>query len=168
MNFKMILPVMAGLIAVAVMYQSVWAAYLILTRIGSVSTSGMVYPSWTYTGATVPDLAGTATPGAMVAVTVNALTATTSADVSGAWTLAPTNIVSGTNTVSIASGNEVIAFSLIYSPAAVPTATPAPTATPSALPEAGVMVWPLGIVAAGLVVFFAGRNARDRIDEHYS
>jgi hypothetical protein len=27
------------------------------------------------------------------------------------------------------------------------------------------MVWPLGIIAAGLVVFFAGRGMKDRMEE---
>jgi len=169
MSYKKILPVLAGLVAVLFMYQSVRAAFLILTRIGTLSTSGQIYSSWTYTGATAPDFAGTATPGAMVAITVNAITSTTSAGVNGAWLAAPTNIVPGTNSVSIASGNEVVAFSLVFSQAASPTATPipTPTATPSDLPEAGVMIWPLGLVAAGLVVFFAGRSARDKVEEHY-
>ena len=165
MRFKTIFPVLAGLVAVFLMYQNVSAAFLILTRIGTLSTSGQVYTSWTYTGATAPDFAGTATPGAMVAITVNAITTTTSADVAGSWQSAPNNIVTGTNSVSIASGNEVVAFSLVFSPAATPTVTP--TATPSALPEAGIMIWPLGLIAVGLMVFFTGRNAKDRLDEHY-
>ena len=158
---KKIFPLIAGVAAVFLFWKSAQAAFLVLTRIGTLSTGGVIYSTWTYTGISAPDLAGTATPSATVTVTVNGLIATTSADVSGNWTVTPTNILEGSNSISITSGNEAIDFILAFSLTMVPT----PTATPSSLPEAGVMVWPLGLIAAGLTVFFAGRRVRNRIDE---
>lgn len=164
---KRLFPIILGFLAVFLAWKDAQAAYLILTRIGDVSTSGLLYSSWTYTGPSAPDLAGTATPSATVAVTVNAVTSTTSAATDGTWDVTPTNIVSGDNSVSIASGNEVIAFTLTYDQSATPTATitPTPTATATSLPETGSLWWPITIMAAGITVFLAGKTARDKIDE---
>jgi len=167
MRTRRFVSMVVGLIAVLVLYRTASAAYLILTRIGNLSTSGVLYSTWTYSGP-APDLAGTATPGAVVAVTVNAVTATVSAGVDGTWMVNPVSIVSGSNSVSIASGNEVLSFLLNYSPPASPTATVVQTATSGGtLPTVGVMVWPLGLVATGLVIFFAGKKTRERFDDKY-
>ncbi len=165
---KKILPLILLVLIALVGAKTVNAAFLVLTRIGTMSTSGLVYTTWSYTG-TSPDFAGTATPGAMIAVTVNAITSTTSAALDGTWRVVPNNIVSGSNSVSIASGNESLSFLLNFTLAATPTATPTvvtPTATPtSELPEAGVVAWPLVLLISGVAVFVAGRKARERIEE---
>lgn len=167
MRVRKFISIIVGLMAVLVFYRSASAAYLVLTRIGNLSTSGVLYSTWTYSGP-VPDMAGTATPGAVVAVTVNAVTATVSAGVDGVWVVNPVNIIAGSNSVSVASGNEVLSFLLSYTPPASPTATVTQAATPSgALPAAGVLVWPLGLVAAGLIIFFAGKKTREAFDDKY-
>ncbi len=155
-----------GVVLSLVLVRQAMAAYLILTRIGTLSTAGLNYSTWSYTGP-APDFAGTATPSATVAITVNALSATTSAALTGAWTYKPTNLVSGSNSVSIASGNEVISFMLNFTPGAVtpvPTATPVviPTATPSALLKTGVGEVSLLVIGMGVVVFLGGVGLRSR------
>ena len=142
------------------------AASLTLTRIGTLSTAGLSYSSYTITGES-PDLSGTATPGAMVALSVNAVTATTSAALSGVWIYKPLNIVSGTNAVSIASGNESISFLLNYTPVATPTAT-IPVATSGALPETGGIKWPIMLVGMGILIFISGRKYKDRLSEEWN
>src|SRR3989339_1475341 len=102
---KIIWSLLASLLALALTYKEVRAAYLTLSRIGTISTGGQVYSSWTYTAPTAPDFAGAATPGAVVAVTVNAQTSTVSAAANGSWSSIPANIVTGTNSVLITSGN---------------------------------------------------------------
>ena len=152
---------------VLVSHKTVWAAYLTLTRIGTLSTAGPSYSTYTITGA-APDFSGTATPSALVAVTVNAVTATTSANLSGVWAVVPNNIVTGNNSVSIASGNEVISFILSYTPAAIPS-TPTPEiATVSGLPETGGYTWPLIIVLAGVAVFLVGRKIRGKVEDEWN
>lgn len=148
--------------------KTAWAAYLTLTRIGTLSTAGLNYSTYTVTGA-VPDFSGTATPSALVAVTVNAVTATTSANLSGVWAVIPNNIVTGNNSVSIASGNEVISFILSYTPSAIPTPTLTPEiATVSSLPKSGGYTWPLVIVLTGVGVFLVGRKIRGKVEDEWN
>lgn len=156
-----------GLLFTFLMAKPAWAAFLTLTRIGTLSTSGLIYSEWSYSGVS-PDFSGIATPGAMVAITVNEVTATTSAGISGVWLHKPTNIVSGTNSVSIASGNEVISFMLKYTPVASPAAVVTPIATSSGLPEAGNGAWPIIIVGGGVLVFIAGRTYKDKVAEEWN
>ncbi len=164
--YKKILILISAFLFVFLLAKPVAAAFLTLTRIGNLSTAGLVYTSFTVSGDS-PDLSGTATPGATVAVTVNAVTATTSAAVSGVWLYKPLNIVGGTNTVSIASGNESISFMLNYTPLATPTAT-VPVATSGALPEAGGSTWPIVLIGLGLVVFIFGKKYKDRVGEEWN
>ena len=153
---------------VLVSHKTVWAAYLTLTRIGTLSTAGPSYSTYTITGA-APDFSGTATPSALVAVTVNAVTATTSANLSGVWAVVPNNIVTGNNSVSIASGNEVISFILSYTPSAIPTPTLTPEiATVSSLPKSGGYTWPLVIVLTGVGVFLVGRKIRGKVEDEWN
>lgn len=163
---KKILPVLIALIFVFLAAKSVFATYLSLTRIGTLSTAGIVKTTWSISGE-LPDFSGTATPGAMVAITTNAVTATTSTGLSGVWIYKPNNIVGGTNSVSIASGNESIAFLLNYVPVVTPTPTIL-TATVSALPETGGETWPLIVVGAGIMVFVIGRAYKGRVEEEWN
>ena len=164
---KKILSVIVGVALVFFTVKNVSAAYLTLTRIGTVSTSGLLYSEWTISGVS-PDFAGTATPGAMVAVTVNAVTATTSAGISGVWVLKPNNIVTGANTVSIASGNESVSFLLRYTPVASPTAAVIPVTTTGGLPEAGGVIWPVLLIGGGLITFILGRFYKDKVAEEWN
>ena len=165
--YKKFLFLVVGFVFVFVLARPTSAAYLILTRIGTLSTSGLSYATWSITGES-PDFSGTATPGATVAITVNAVTATTSTALSGVWLYKPLNIVGGTNSVSIASGNEVISFLLNYTPVASPTAQVTPIATSGALPEAGGTVWPVVLIGSGFLVFILGKAYRDRVDEEWN
>lgn len=150
--------------------KQVWAVDLVLTRVGSTSVVGT--PSGTYSVVGIsPEIAGTATPSSTVKVTVNALSATVSAAVSGVWVFTPTNIVTGINTVSVVNSLNTIAFYLSYTPAtptATVTITTMPEITTGELPGSGSWEKPLFLVLLGVGVLLAGERVKEKIEDKWN
>lgn len=87
------------------------AAGLSLTSIGALNTNGAVYSHWWYT-ATNPTLVGTASPSANVTTTIDSTSNSVSANSSGIWSQATSNLTTGDHTVSITDGSSTLRFTL--------------------------------------------------------
>jgi len=88
-----------------------FAASLALTRIGALDLNGSSYTEWWYTG-TNPTLYGTAVENAPVEIIVNSVSTEITADASGNWSHAPSQLTTGEHNVSISSNGETISFLL--------------------------------------------------------
>ncbi len=89
---------------------NVYAASIVVTKIGALDTGGNTYPQWWYT-ASNPVFAGTATAGATVNVTVNDTTTTVKADDSGNWTYA-SSLSTGEHTLKFEADGSSYSFLL--------------------------------------------------------
>jgi hypothetical protein len=140
----------------------VWAASLSVTKIGTMTITGPMPSTYTYTGS-MPEFVGTASPSADVIFQVNSSPTSLVADVSGGWSYLPTNLISGTNDIVISSGVESISFVLTYSA----TATASATQLPDVLPEAGVGTLALvGILGGSSLFLLAGKTKRYLEDKY--
>lgn len=119
-----------------------------LTSIGALSTAGKVYSHWWYT-AQNPLLTGTATAASEVTVTIDGAASLVTADSGGVWSF-QTTMVDGDHTVTIASGEETLSFTLT-----IGSTVPEDIATMSgtSVPTTGSVGWTLalGLVAVGSI-----------------
>lgn len=160
-KYKLVIWLLALFLLSAV--KVVWAASLVLTKIGVLSTVGVDYSIVTYTGG-IPTFEGTATPSSQVLIRIKTSTdATTAASPSGAWSFTPGVLDKGSSAVVITSGVESLSLTLIYNATASATPSATPTAVPTELPATGVWEYYLPVLGGGLLVLFLGKYLKDRM-----
>lgn len=162
---KKILSILFFLLLSTVFVGNVIAASLALSSVGTSSTAGLTFSTWTHEGEN-PVLIGEATSGASVSIKVDDLTSTVTADASGEWTYTPTTLIVGTYQITITSGVESIAFTLnITDGVASTTGTIAPTidtgkggvsTETETLPESGSAEQTLLLLTGGLLLLGFG------------
>lgn len=98
------------LLSFLVLSSNVYAASLVVTKIGALDTGGNTYPQWWYT-ASNPVFAGTAPAGATVDITVNDASTSVTADGSGNWSYA-SNLTSGDHSLKFEADGSSYSFLL--------------------------------------------------------
>ena len=145
-----------GIIAV----EPVQAATLTLQNIGVSSVGGRRISSWTYMG-TNPVFTGTADPSAIVSISINAVSATATADALGAWSYTPTTLTGeGSFPIVITSGDQIISFTLALSPYSSGTLTGTASGTTKGgveeLPVSGSIAETLKLIGMGMGLIAMG------------
>lgn len=116
---------------------TVFAQTLSLTSVGNFDTGGASYAQIWYTNGN-SYFNGTAAASAQVAVTIDDISTTATADASGNWTHS-FSLESGDHSVTLTSGGETYSFTLtIGSMSADTTTTSTDSAETTELPDSGV------------------------------
>jgi hypothetical protein len=154
-------------LGLAVLSQPIKAAVLQLTSIGNSLVPTTAFTTWTYVGEN-PVFVGKASAAAQVTILLNSATNRVTADSLGDWVFTPTTLLVGTHSVTISSGSESKAFSLVIASDSAGTtgsasATPTPTGSASAgvggaetLPQSGGMGLTLMVTIFGMAVLGLG------------
>ncbi len=148
--------------------EPVAAAAFTLQKIGASDVGGRRISSWTYMGSN-PAFSGTADPITTVTITINGTAATATADATGNWSYTPTTLTGeGTHQVTIASGDQTVAFTLGLSPYSGGTGATLSATTKGGvdeLPLSGGLSQTLSLISIGLVLVAMGFASRWIIHE---
>ncbi len=140
------------LVSVLGLYNSVFAASLTLTKIGTLDTSqatGITH--WYYSGLQ-PTLMGTADPNTSVGVTIDSTSQTITSDATGNWSYTPAAALSAVDhTVAIQAGSQQLSFTLTLGSTG-PQETPATAGgTLRTLPKTGNLLPIVGLACISIL-----------------
>jgi len=133
------------------------AATLELNSIGGVPITNQTFSYWTHSG-TNPSLVGTASPSAIVELTLGTTSASATAGLDGAWRYDPTTLTAGEHAITISSAAESMNFTLLISTESATKGgvTATPSAAPAVLPQSGGISGTMLLLFVGFGSLMAG------------